>query len=598
MENDSRQPEPAESAAVLNEQLVAYLDGELDDESSRQIEERLTSDSTLREQLGQIERTWDALDELEQIEVDEDFAQTTIEMVAVAAEEERHLDDQQRPARLRRRWLLGIAGLMIACLAGFVATWGFASNTNDQLIKDFPVLARLDEYRLIDQIEFLRLLREKNVFPPQEAEKSEQKPLAVSLVVPVDAETARIESLKTAEERREYIQEMTANQKAQLQEKKEHFDRLSDAKRKQLHKLYQDLQASDNREELERVMKDYVEWALVALSASERAHLDRISDPEERIQQVIRYKWFAEWRRRHFHGMAGFPGSPMGSQQVWEDSPTPMSPKYLAAVDRYVLRHVDELASLLPTEEREAWKTRLEKARVKSEPGEHQLWTVLVAWYLAGPTQDLPIRAEDVAEFEKFVPQDSRKFYDRLSTEDKIRGFRERFRSVLLEHFVSGNPAVKNLVSTEELKEFRESLSQRFKDMLDRMPSEVQEKSLRFWYFLSKAPGRSFGDRSSRFSFGRSGGGRPPSGGDNRRGGGPGPNRGPEDYRNRRNDSPRGDGPWNGPDMRRPRGEGRPDRRPPSGFGPDQGPGTGPGGPPPVEEPGAGPGGPSLEKSD
>ena len=67
------------------------------------------------------------------------------------------------------------------------------------MIEDFPVLARLDEYRLIDQIEFLRLLQEKNVFPPQADEESEQKPLAVALVVPVDAETARIESRKTAE---------------------------------------------------------------------------------------------------------------------------------------------------------------------------------------------------------------------------------------------------------------------------------------------------------------------------------------------------------------------------------------------------------------
>ena len=593
MENDPRQPEPAESAAVLNEQLVAYLDGELDDESSRQIEERLTSDSTLREQLGQLERTWDALDELEQIEVDEDFTQTTIEMVAVAAEEERFLDDQQRPARLRRRWLLGIAGLMIACLAGFVAAWGFASNTNDQLIEDFPVLARLDEYRLIDQIEFLQLLLEKNVFPPQEEEKDGEKPLAAPLVVPVEAETARIEALKTAEERREYIQEMTANQKAQLLEKREHFKRLSEDKREQLHKLHDDLEISDHREELERVMKDYVEWALVALSASERAHLDRIPDAEERVQQVIKYKWFADWRRRHPNGPGGFTGRPVGGRQFWKDSPMPLSPEYLAAVDRYVLRHADELAWLLPAEKREGWKARLEKARVESEAGKQRLWTLLVSWYLAGPTGDLPIRDEDVADFEEFVPQDFRKFFDRLSAEDKIRGFRERFRSVLLEHFASGNPALKDLVTQEELESYRRSLDQRYRDMLERWPQEVQEKSLRFWYFLSKIPGRSSGDRGNHSPFGRSGGAGPSSG-DNRRGGPPGPKRGPEDeFGNRRNDSPRGDGPWNGPDMRRPRGSGRPDR-PPSEFAPGQGPDAGPDGPPP-EEFGADPGEPSKD---
>ena len=108
----------------MNEQLVAYLDGELDDESSRQIEERLTSDSTLREQLGQLERTWDALDELEQIEVDEEFAQTTIEMVAVAAERNATWTINSDRLGCDAAGCSGLQGLMIACLAGFVATWG------------------------------------------------------------------------------------------------------------------------------------------------------------------------------------------------------------------------------------------------------------------------------------------------------------------------------------------------------------------------------------------------------------------------------------------------------------------------------------------
>ena len=149
---------------------------------------------------------------------------------------------------------------------------------------------------------------------------------------------------------------MTANQKAQLQEKREHFKRLSEEKREQLHKLHDDLESSDNREELERIMEAYVEWALVALSASERAHLNRIPDAEERVQQVIKYKGFAEWRRRHFSGLGGFAGRPFGGRQFWRESPTPLSPKYLAAVDRYVLRHADELVSLLPAEKQEAWK--------------------------------------------------------------------------------------------------------------------------------------------------------------------------------------------------------------------------------------------------
>jgi anti-sigma-K factor RskA len=163
MENDPYNVDQPEGPAP-DEQLVAYLDGELDDESSRQIEQRLTSDSALRDQLTRLERTWNALDELEQVEVDEGFTKTTIEMVALAAEEEHQREETRRPARRLRQWLIGSVGLVAACLAGFVGVWGFYSDPNEQVIKDFPIYEKLDEYQQIDDIEFLLLLHKNGVF--------------------------------------------------------------------------------------------------------------------------------------------------------------------------------------------------------------------------------------------------------------------------------------------------------------------------------------------------------------------------------------------------------------------------------------------------
>ena len=168
MERDPNQADQTDGPESLNEQLVAYLDGELDDEASRRIEERLTSDSTLRDQLGRLERTWDALDKLERVEVDEDFTRTTIEMVALVAEKERQQEEQLRPVRERRRLLIGSAGLLSACLAGYVAVWSFWPDPNQGWIDDLPVLERLDEYRQIDNIGFLKLLHEKQLFPAED----------------------------------------------------------------------------------------------------------------------------------------------------------------------------------------------------------------------------------------------------------------------------------------------------------------------------------------------------------------------------------------------------------------------------------------------
>lgn len=167
MENDSYKSDRTEGSAPMDEQLVAYLDGELDHESSRQIEERLTSDSTLRDQLTRLERTWDALDQLEQVEADEGFTKTTIEMVALVAEEEREREEQQRPAKRRRQWMVGTMGLVSACLAGFVVAWSFWPDPNQELIDDLPVLQRFDEYEQIGDIEFLILLQESQLFPAE-----------------------------------------------------------------------------------------------------------------------------------------------------------------------------------------------------------------------------------------------------------------------------------------------------------------------------------------------------------------------------------------------------------------------------------------------
>ncbi|MHB8898638.1 MAG: anti-sigma factor family protein [Thermoguttaceae bacterium] len=167
MEKDPIQAEQTEGPPSLDEELVAYLDGELDDQASRRVEELLTSDSSLRERLGRLERTWDALDKLDRSEVDEEFTRTTIEMLALVAEKEWQDEEEERPLRQRRRLLFGSAGLLTACVGGFLAVWSFWPDPNQELLNDLPVLERLDEYRQIDDIGFLKLLHEEQLFPQE-----------------------------------------------------------------------------------------------------------------------------------------------------------------------------------------------------------------------------------------------------------------------------------------------------------------------------------------------------------------------------------------------------------------------------------------------
>jgi len=162
MSNDPSQPEPA-ADTVADEQLVAYLDGELDDQASRRVEALLASDPKLRQQAVQLERSWEVLGHVSRFEVDERFTQSTLEMVAVAAEEEVRKQEEEAPQRTRRRWLLGSAALAAAVATGFLAATILWPDPNRRLLEDLPVLERFEQYRQIDDIHFLHEL--EDLFP-------------------------------------------------------------------------------------------------------------------------------------------------------------------------------------------------------------------------------------------------------------------------------------------------------------------------------------------------------------------------------------------------------------------------------------------------
>ncbi len=176
MAHEPTYPDPTADQTSLEEQLVAYLDGELDDESSRRIEERLATDQHVRDTLERLEGTWDLLDNLDRAHVDEVFTRSTLEMVAVAASQDAVQEEAAVPHRRRRRWWLGSAAVLAAAAAGFLAAWLLRPDPNRQLLEDLPVLERLDQYRQVDDVGFLELLleHEEELFPDADEDDLEE----------------------------------------------------------------------------------------------------------------------------------------------------------------------------------------------------------------------------------------------------------------------------------------------------------------------------------------------------------------------------------------------------------------------------------------
>ena len=164
---------PDAAPATLDEQLVAYLDGELDGVESRRVEQLLANDPQVRQKLQALERTWELLERLDRVDVDDRFTRTTLEMVSLAASEDLAASRALLPVRRRRRWLLTAAAMTAAALAGFLAVTFLRPQPNKRLLQDLPVLEHLEEYRQVESLKFLQTLSQDGSFDHDRAVSEE-----------------------------------------------------------------------------------------------------------------------------------------------------------------------------------------------------------------------------------------------------------------------------------------------------------------------------------------------------------------------------------------------------------------------------------------
>ena len=148
----------------LDEELVAYLDGELSSEAAQQVERRLAEDASYRARLAQLQRAWDLLDSLQRTEADDDFVHSTVAMVAVQASEDAQSQQMRTVQRRSLAWLAVAGLLLISSAMAFGIVQRRLGRANRQLLRDLPVIERVDEYRNIDSLEFLKSLERQNLF--------------------------------------------------------------------------------------------------------------------------------------------------------------------------------------------------------------------------------------------------------------------------------------------------------------------------------------------------------------------------------------------------------------------------------------------------
>lgn len=267
---------PSDTPTPQDEQLVAYLDGELDAEGRERLESQLATDTKLRARLQSLERTWEMLDELDTAPVGEPFTHTTLEMVALAAGEEVERENSDAPRKKRRWWIMSIILLTASVAAGFASVALFTPDPNTRLLEDLPLLERFDSYRYVESVEFLETLRDKGMFA-----ETDGKPESVPALIAADS---------SAEQRRRFLAAMSPDEKEQLRTDEERFDRLPDEERWRRRRLHEELRADSDAERLETILNRYYAW-LTTLPPYNRAELTEMESGK-------RVKWIENRLRR------------------------------------------------------------------------------------------------------------------------------------------------------------------------------------------------------------------------------------------------------------------------------------------------------------
>jgi len=439
----------------VEEELVAYLDEELEPDHRARVEHRLAEDSHYRDKLRHMQKSWDMLDLLARSEPDENFAHTTVAMVALKAKEATDVQ-KENTQRFSLMFQIGVAVSTLACalIAYSVMSWLLALPDRE-LVADLPLIERLDEYSHAESVDFLRALAEHGLFLPEAPDGNEEAALPPADVPPVPPNP------ETPEQRRERLKGMSPEQIATIRDRKERFEALSPEQREKIRKLAAKIDADPQADKLNHVLTAYHEW-FKSLDANVQSVI--LAAPEDQRIPVIK-KTQNELATERLQRMA------VGA-----------SPQDIAAIsfwlEFYVDQHEQEFDKLTPQEFRAGMAKLPKHERIRA-----YVWGIY--WRLG---RKLPLPEPTVQELDTLIsvlsPQ-AKLILEDAESHDEAWQFAQAFI------FAVQQSKRYPRLSDEELKKFADELTREQRDALEKAmenksPDEFKN-ALRDLYYRQKA---------------------------------------------------------------------------------------------------------------
>lgn len=153
--------------------LTAYLDGELDESATADIEKVLARSAVARNDVELLARTYDLLDQLPRYQLTAAFTERTIATVRL---------ELSRPDMSQTLWYQAAARnvrpvvwcvlLFAASTIGYLITQAWTPNEADMLARDFDVIRQLDVYQDVGDAQFLDALNRDHKLLKQIQEQS------------------------------------------------------------------------------------------------------------------------------------------------------------------------------------------------------------------------------------------------------------------------------------------------------------------------------------------------------------------------------------------------------------------------------------------
>lgn len=266
--------------AEQRDNLVAYLDGELEEETTQYIDQVLAKSEVARHEVEALARTWELLDLLPKPNATEDFTERTLTTLRVS-EVRTQITDQPWFTQVRKAAVavVWVVVLGVAASVGYVATSRWVPNPNDELLTDLRLMKNLDVYLEADSMSFVNELKRLGSFsPPADTAPARELDAGVLPTTPGESQKAALFDMAA---------KLTVSERDLVNRNRELWTRLPLERQQAMKALHRELEAAPVS--TKTTLETYYTW-LQTLTLGQRDDLQTAKDNPERIALVLKYK--------------------------------------------------------------------------------------------------------------------------------------------------------------------------------------------------------------------------------------------------------------------------------------------------------------------